>query len=95
MTDLTDDESLALGDAEAARGEFRRTEAAFDQVRASMLELIATSKIGEAVLREKLYMGISVLDQVKTALLTAASDVSMIGHDAKIRAILAGEDPDA
>lgn len=94
MTDLTDEELRARADGFQARSEFEQLEGAFDQVRASMLEVIATSKLGETVLREKVYLGVSTLDQVRTILLTVAAGVDVTEHNALIRAVLAGEDPD-
>lgn len=88
MTEYTPDEQAQLNAAAQAGAELRQMDGAFDKIRSDMLELIAKSAMGESVLREKLYLGVSVLDQVRTLLFTMADGVTVIDSNALIRKLM-------
>lgn len=85
MTDRTPEELAAIAGAGQARAELAQTEEAFAKVRAGMLEVIAKSDLGESVLREKLYMGVQMLDAVKKMLLDTAAGGDVAEYNATIR----------
>jgi hypothetical protein len=93
MTDMTEDQISVRDAAFQAAREFPQTKAAFDEVRASMLERIATSPLGDQAGRERLYLAINVLAQVETVLMTVAAGAALAENADLIEAILAGEDP--
>lgn len=92
MADLTHEETQAAARGEQAAYELRETEAAFAEVRAGLFEVIATSALGEQQLREKCFLAVQSLDQVKSVLMKVASSKDIVNHTALIRSILAGED---
>ncbi|OFX05439.1 MAG: hypothetical protein A3E78_09515 [Alphaproteobacteria bacterium RIFCSPHIGHO2_12_FULL_63_12] len=85
MTDHTPDELQAIGKAKQAKAELSQTDKAFEDVRAQLLELIATSKPGETVLREKAYLGVQVLENVKGWLIKAAAGADVAEFTAEMR----------
>lgn len=89
----TDDEYRDAARADQAAMELRETEAAFDQTRAGLLEVIATSKFGEQELREKCFLAVQALDRVRSILVQVAASKAVVEHNVMIRAIMAGEDP--
>lgn len=92
MADLTDDEIYAQARAIAAGSELRETDKAFADTRQGLLEVIATSAIGELDLREKCFLAVQTLDRVRTLLMTIASGKAIVEHSALIRGILGGAD---
>ena len=91
MTALTEDEIQAASRASQAEHELRETDAAFKQVREGLLEVIASSKFGQQELREKCFLAVQSLDQVKTVLMQAATSKAVVEHNALIRAVMSGE----
>lgn len=89
MTNYTPEEQKQLGDAHQAAAELRQTDAAFATIRAEMLEAIARSALGESVIREKLYMGVNMLDRIKASLETLAMSGEMIEHNVLMRDLTA------
>ena len=86
---MTDDEfdRAALNAAERAAGELLQTEAAFVRLRGAMIDELLASPVGAEGLREKLYLGVQVLDGVRRALHEAVS----AGEVAQYRRLLAAE----
>ncbi len=85
---LTDDtDRAALQSAERAATELRETEAAFGRLRAAMVEELLASPVAAEALREKLYLGVQVLDGVRRALHEAVG----AGEVAQYRSLLAAE----
>lgn len=89
-----EEDFAALERAEQAKSELPATAAAFETVRREMLEAIAVTPMGAREVREQLYMGVQVLERVRTALLNVASVADVSKHGELIRRIMAGEDED-
>lgn len=66
--------------SEAARREYTETEAAFETVRAGLVNQLLASKIGESLLRDKLVLTIQALDQVRSTVLAFAQDGDIERH---------------
>lgn len=79
-----DPDRAALAAAEHAAGELQQTGAAFDRLRGAMIDELLASPVAQTVLREKLYLGVQVLDGVRRALHEAVS----AGEVANYRALL-------
>lgn len=92
MMERNVDEIVALSEAQSARAEFERLEAAFASVRQGMFEIIAASGLNEGGLREQMYTGVQVLDRVKAAMIAAASEADVLEHKGLIERILRGQD---
>lgn len=88
MSDLTADERLELAAAAQARSEFDQLENAFAEVRAGMLEAIASSAFEDTLIRERLYMGVNVLDNVKAVLIRQAAGAEVARNAAAMREIM-------
>lgn len=87
----TDEEYREAARADQAAMELRETERAFEEVRKGLFEVIATSALGETNLRERCFMAVQSLDQVKAILLQVASSKAVVEHNALIRSIMAGD----
>lgn len=74
--DIDDETALAMGGQ--ARVELDQTERAFTELRAKMIEEAVGTKIGETALREKLILGVQVLDIVRKTLTDLANGADMI-----------------
>lgn len=72
--------------------ELRETNAAFEQVRAGLVEAWATSTLGDAEAREKLYLSVQLLDAVRNELMKVATSKPMAESDDLIANIMAGRD---
>lgn len=92
MADPTDDELEAISRGAQAAHELRETERAFKTVREGLFEVIAKSALGEQELREKCFLAVQTLDQVKRVLVEVAAGKDVADHSALIRGILNGED---
>lgn len=73
-----------------AKAELEHTEAAFDKVRAALLEAIASSAFDEADKRERLYLSVQILDGARTALIAVASGESV---DAYVKSLAEASHP--
>jgi hypothetical protein len=85
MDEVFAQEGETLRVAERAATELTQTSAAFDRLRAAMVEELLASAVGNAAVREKLYLGVQVLDGVRRALQEAVS----AGEVANYRVLLA------
>lgn len=92
MSEFTAAEREAVAEAMRTRSEFEQTEAAFDLVRSEMFEAMAATKLGQADLREQLYLGVNMLDRVRAAMRAVISGGAVAEHSAMIRGILTGAD---
>jgi len=72
----------------AAEGELRELGDAFEQVRYGLLEAIAQSKQGQADVRERLYLSVQVLDEVKALLVQTAAGAQMAEHSEAMQRIM-------
>lgn len=90
---MTEDDTYAAARGAQADHEYRELEAAFAATRNGLFELIAGSAMSETELREKAYVGLHVLDGVKSALLAVAGNKAVAQHADLIRNIMAGNDP--
>lgn len=73
----------------AAR-EFEELSAAFDKVRADLLESIANTKLGEQDARERIYLAVQTMDAVKAALIGVANNAALADHEANISKVMNG-----
>lgn len=88
---MSDDPEILAARGAQAEMELRETEKAFDSLRQGFLETIAKSGMEEAPLREKCYLGVTVIDGVKALLIAVAGNKAIAQHDEMIRDILAGK----
>jgi hypothetical protein len=88
MSEPTSDEVRVLEAAGRARSELEATEDAFDTIRRSILDEIATTKLGESQLRELLYMSVQALDAVRQKLRMVAASDALVQHNVTMRELL-------
>lgn len=79
---------MSADQGRAALREYAELDKAFDRVRVGLLERIASTKLGEADVREQLYLSIGALTLVREALLTAASDATMDEHQKTLQKVM-------
>lgn len=87
------DKAIALSEALRAASEYEQLEGAFNSVRQGMFEIIAKSGLGQGGLREQMYLGVSVLDKVRSAIIAVAAEADAAQHSDLIARILTGQDP--
>jgi hypothetical protein len=75
--------------ARAAEAELRVTAAAFDEIRAAVIEKWAATGLDQAATREKFYLSVQCIDAVKKALLRAVQDGEVVRHSQEMAALLA------
>jgi hypothetical protein len=85
---MTDDDTdrAALQAAERSAVELSQTEAAFGRLRAAMVEELLASPVAADALREKLYLGVQVLDGVRRALHEAVGAGDVVRYRDLLRA---------
>lgn len=93
MTDHTPEELAAIARGSQAREELALTAEAFAKVRAGLLEVIAKSAIGETTLREKVYMGVQVIDAMHKLLEEEAAGGVVADYNALVREALGENSP--
>lgn len=86
------DRAIALSEALRAASEYEQLEGAFNSVRQGMFEIIAKSGLGQGELREQMYLGVSVLDKVRSAIFAVAAEADVARHRDLIARILTGQD---
>lgn len=74
----------------SATREYGELSVAFDRVRTGFLEAFANTKLGEQDARERLYLSVNVLDAVKSALLSVASNAPLAELDEKMQKVMNG-----
>jgi hypothetical protein len=88
----TPDEFAILSEAGHARVELQQCDKAFAEVREGLFSIIENSPIDAVTVREQAYAGLHILKRVQVALQAAVSAGEAVEGNARIRAILAGED---
>lgn len=88
MSEPTPDDIHAADLARLARSELEATEDAFDTIRAEALEALATSALGESLLREKLYLSVQAIDAVRDRLRQHVANGVMAEHNKSMRQLL-------
>jgi hypothetical protein len=78
---MTDD----LARAGRVRREFEETQAAFDAVRLAMVETLFATAVDRAAEREKLYLGVQVLDAVRKSMMDAISTGEIEEYAQRVR----------
>lgn len=82
-----DDEQI-IRKAARAGIEYAETAEAFAGIRAEMVARWATSTLGEAVLRERLFLSVQIVDAVQKALLSTIDNGKVAKHSAEMTALL-------
>lgn len=80
IDDVIAEEGDTIRRAERAGRELAETAAAFERLRGAMVDELLASPVVETALRERLYLGVQVLDGVRRALHEAVSAGEMANY---------------
>lgn len=90
MTDYTNEEHAVLARAGQARSELLQTEEAFGNLRSAFIQAWVDTDAADAAERERLYLAVKVLDNVRSALAMLAAGAAVAEYGAVVRAVTQG-----